>query len=173
MATRPPFDLKMTRTTFQRFYWYKTELQQLCRQYQLPTTGTKAELTQYLGQLLDGQAATQIKPIRPVHRTAKASLTADQITVETKLLASGFKLNQAARTFFASYFGVEKFVFRKAMGVKMRAVERDHDTTATVADLIAALADPTVIEPTTEQTYQWNNFVKDFYRDSAVSYGIN
>ncbi|ARO02347.1 SAP domain-containing protein [Lactiplantibacillus plantarum] len=168
MTTRPQFNRNMSSRTFADFYWYKEELQSICHQYGLPAYGTKAELTKYIVAFLNGKAAAEIKPVRQLKRKTASKLTAESITLDTKLLDSGFSLNQAARTFFANYFGVEYFNFRKVMGIKMREVEKDGDVSATVADLVKVLKDPRLIsfDNEEEKTYQWNSFVKAFRRDS-------
>lgn len=120
MTVRPKFNKSMTSETFSSFYWYKGELQNICSQYGLPRYGTKAELVKYIIAFLNGEPATEIKPLRKPRRRVASQLTADSITLDTKLLDSGFSLNQAARTFFANYFGVEHFTFRKIMGIRMR-----------------------------------------------------
>ncbi|MGT2929056.1 SAP domain-containing protein [Streptococcus dentasini] len=166
MAERPDFSPELSREQFQSYYWYKAELETICRRYHLPSYGTKSELTDYLGRFLDGQSPEDIKAVRQPP-TSKTSLRADQITLGTKLLGSGFRLNNQARQFFATYFGLEKFSFKKAMAVKMRDVQASHDREATVADLIAVLENPTSLSSgqPEEKTYQWNQFVRDFRRD--------
>lgn len=131
MVDRPCFSKKLSVEEFKKFYWYKTELVQICKDNQLPSYGTKAE----------------------------------QINPQTKLLASGFKLNAEARKFFADYFQVSKFSFKKSMAIKMRQVQSDQDTSATVQDLIDAYQNKTLTDNEEEHTYQWNNFVKDFNHD--------
>lgn len=169
MSKRPEFHFGMTSESFLKYYWYKTELEQICRENKLPSLGTKAELTGYIVQFLEGKSVEKIVSVRKIKRNTTKHLTADQITLETKLLNSGFSLNNEARKFFANYYGVEKFTFRKAMGIKMRSVETAGDTKSTVADLIAALESKStsVVNNDEEKTYQWNNFVKDFRQDQT------
>lgn len=89
------------------------------------------------------------------------------MTLNTKLLDSGFSFNDEARQFFQNYFGLDKFSFKKAMAIKMREVEASQDYSATIADLIAVLEVPQVPSPDNaeEKTYQWNRFVKNFNQD--------
>ncbi|CAJ1182652.1 SAP domain-containing protein [Companilactobacillus paralimentarius] len=61
MADRPYFSKKLSVEDFQKFYWYKTELVQICKDNQLPSYGTKAELNQYIIQYLSGIPQSQIK----------------------------------------------------------------------------------------------------------------
>lgn len=166
MSSRPQFDSKLSSNVFISFYWYKEELQRICREYKLPTYGTKAELTNYIVQFLDGVPSSNIKPARKIRRSTNEKLQAKDITLKTKLLNSGFSLNKEARKFFEDYYGVPKFSFRKSMGIMMREVEKNEDTKATVADLVYAIENEVdLTHNKEEQTYQWNKFVRDFRND--------
>lgn len=86
--------------SFKTQYHYKTDLVALCRQYHLPTSGTKAVLTQRLLDYLSGRPVTQ--PAGPsAHHQPLASHT---LSLETPIVGSGFAFNQAARQFFTHYF---------------------------------------------------------------------
>lgn len=152
----------MNLTEFNNTYFYKTELQKICKQYQLPTYGTKAELETYIQKYLSGIPASEIIQIRnKVKRTSP--LNSNQITIKTKLLDSDFSLNKEACQFFADYFNVAEFHFKKTMAVKLREVQKNNDCHATVMDLINALEDNHITQDNAdESSYQWNNFVKDF-----------
>lgn len=160
------FTEKMTIAEFREQYWYKTELEDICRQHHLPAYGTKAELTAYILEYLSGKAPEEIRPVRR-NKRLKKTLSASEMTLNTKLLDSGFLFNDEARQFFQNYFGLDKFSFKKAMAIKMREVEASQDYSATIADLIAVLEVPQVPSPDNaeEKTYQWNRFVKNFNQD--------
>lgn len=155
------FDKNMTVDKFRTQYWYKTELQEICRKYNLPTYGTKAELQEYIERFLNGEQ--DIKPKRILKR--KNDLSLSEITLDTKILESGFSLNNVAREWFRNYYNVSKFSFNKPMAIKMREIEQNHDMNATVADLIEAHDSNNKIVNKEEKTYQWNQFVKDFNSD--------
>ncbi|WP_105956600.1 SAP domain-containing protein [Apilactobacillus quenuiae] len=151
---------------FKNHYFYKKDLQDICRKYDLPSNGTKSELNSYILQMLDGVSPKQIKPLRK--NNSKESLKCTEINLDTKLLNSGFKLNNEARTYFANYFNVDDFHFKKPMAIKMREVQTNHDNRATVRDLISILNNPSkVISNAEEDTYQWNHFLQDFYKDPS------
>lgn len=167
MNKRPQFSQKLSVTEFNEFYWYKTELITICRKYDLPTYGTKAELNQYIIQMLQGIPSSQIKAVRK--GSVKRTLNVEEITLQTRLLNSGFRLNNEARKFFENYFQVEKFSFNKPMAILMRKVQTENDAVATVQDLVDVyLKKIDLKDNAEEQTYQWNNFVKDFHRDEST-----
>ncbi len=163
----------LTKESLATNYFYKTELIKFCRQYGLPTTGTKAELTTYLRLFLNGQPASTIKPMGKRKPHTSRSLTANEITLETKLIDPRFFFNDEARQFFANYYGLNHFSFNKEMAVIRRNAIRQQDETLTVHDLIVKLNQLSkhpelkkqLIKTPEEKTYQWNQFVKDFFSD--------
>lgn len=169
MSNRPLFDSRMSSKVFISFYWYKEELQKICREYKLPSYGTKAELTSYIVRFLDGVPLSNIRSVRKIRRDITGKLKAEDIKLNTKLLNSGFSLNKEARKFFEDYYGVSKFSFRKSMGIKMREVEKSGDLEATVIDLVHVIENDEMdlTHNQEEQTYQWNNFVRDFRNDNC------
>lgn len=170
---------KITLNDFKESYFYKNELIRLCREYHLPVYGTKAELSHYVYLYLSGVPAEKIKAYRT--SPTKPSLKADEITLKTKLVGSGFTFNNEARKFFADYFNSDHFSFKKEMAVIKRQAETNNNTNMTVGDLIKQSQklqnDSTqrvhILAKTSEEaTYQWNNFVKDFCH-SSESYSFN
>ncbi|USS90692.1 SAP domain-containing protein [Fructilactobacillus carniphilus] len=162
---RPIFNCYMKSENFKKYYWYKSELQDICKKYDLPSYGTKYELTSYIVSFLDGKPSKEIKPVRIKRRKSKSL---NHITLSTPILDSGFSLNSDARKFFCKFYGVKKFSFTKAMGIKMREIERSNDKKAVVKDLLAVYENKDIINldvNNEEKTYQWNTFVKNFRQD--------
>ena len=158
----------ITLIELQENYYYKTDLIKLCREYHLPTYGTKAELINYLSAYLSGTPANEIHTNRSNQH--RSTLKAEEITLDTKLIGSGFSFNTEARKFFAAYFKVDHFSFKKEMAIIKRQAEINNDQSITVGDLIKQSTILThnigqkqqLLSNDEEQTYQWNNFVKDF-----------
>lgn len=156
-------------TEFEHTYYYKTDLVKICKSLSLPASGTKAELNSYITAYLNGTPATQIKPKR--RQKSRRSLTHQEINLDTKLVGSGFSFNNEARRWFANYFGVKNFSFKKEMAIIKRKAEAENDTKITVRDLIYHIEHWKQEEiglVAEEQTYQWNNFVRDFFEDPAT-----
>lgn len=65
----------------------------------MPSYGTKAELLLYIKKYFEGIPLNDIKPLRNPRKTSKKLLW-DEMTPETKILNSGFSLNNEARKFF-------------------------------------------------------------------------
>lgn len=156
---------KITKENYKKLYWYKKDLQTFCRDKGLPSYGTKAELLVYIEKYFMGCSLDSIKPFRK--RRSFKKIKCNEMNAETKILDSGFCLNNEAREFFKSYFGLDKFSFTKNMAVKLREIEKKQDSTATIQDLINVYLDSNrVLNSEEEKTYEWNNFVKDFLKDS-------
>lgn len=157
--------MQLTKDDLIECYFYKTELIQLCRERGLPTYGTKAELNQYLILFLNGTNPSDIKPFRTNNNKISAET---KITFDTRLIGDGFKFNSEARLLFANYYHVKKFSFKKEMAIIKRRVETQKQTDYTIRDFITEFENTTQISDNPEeQTYHWNNFVKDFNRDPA------
>lgn len=155
---------RITKENLKKEYWYKKDLQKFCSEKGLPSYGTKAELLLYIEKYFEGTPLNDIKPLRNPRKTSKKLLW-DEMTPETKILNSGFSLNNEARKFFKHYLGLEKFSFKKNMAIKLREIEIKQDETATIQDLIDAYFNSTKIVNSEEKTYEWNHFVKDFFND--------
>lgn len=156
-------------TEFEHTYYYKTDIVKICKLLSLPASGTKAELHSYITAYLNGTSATQIKTKRK--QKLRPSLTYEEINLDTKLIGSGFSFNNEARRWFANYFGVKNFSFKKEMAIIKRKAEAEDDTKITVRDLIYHIEhwkQEEIESVAEEQTYQWNNFVRDFFEDPAT-----
>ncbi|QEL82595.1 hypothetical protein DN407_29285 (plasmid) [Bacillus sp. JAS24-2] len=104
----------------------------------------------------------------------RKSIESNEITLETKLIPEGFKFNQKAREFFVNYYNVPNFSFSKDVAVALREAERKGDFDMSVKDLIKFYEEGkkrkknTRIDYPEERTYQWNNFVREFNKDSRI-----
>lgn|SRR5690625_585591 len=163
---RPEFSEKMSIEKFETYYWYKDELKEICRTYQLPVSGTKAELEQYIKRFLAGK---KVKDVREHNaRIRKRSNPSNKVTLNMRLIPDGFKFNHEAREFFKDYYNVSKFSFTKHMAAALRKAEQTNDYEMTVADLIyvyESTKNKPAKESAEEKTYEWNQFVKDFHKD--------
>lgn len=165
MKDRPIFSPELSKEEFLKHYWYKTELQEICEKYNLPTLGTKAEKQKYIFAFLDGETP-QNK--RKVSNRKRLRTSGQPISLETKLVPDGFKFDDKSRTFFADYYNVPNFSFTKTMAAALRMAEENNNTQMTVKDLIAIYENKQNLfyASDEESTYQWNNFLKDFHSDS-------
>jgi len=159
---RPNFSKELPVQEFEKHYWYKSELIEICRECNIPSSGTKAELEVRIKKLLAGESMTDE---RQAHTNIRKKQELTEITLATRLIPDGFKFNQQARDFFANHYKKQKFSFSKEMAAALREAERQGDMNMTVADLIEVYEGKRAVESAEEKTYQWNNFVKAFNQD--------
>lgn len=111
--TRPSFSLELSVQEFEKHYWYKQELVEICRLYHLPVWGTKADLEQRISKLLNGEEAAAPQSAGKTERMKIKQV--NELSLHTRLIPEGFKFNQHARDFFAGYYKTERFSFMKGM----------------------------------------------------------
>ena len=58
---RPPFDQKLSEAEFQKWYWPKAMLEEICQQLDLPRAGSKAQLRARISDHLAGRTASTCK----------------------------------------------------------------------------------------------------------------
>lgn len=171
MINRPKFSKSLSAEEFLKHYWYKTELQTICAEYNMPTYGTKAELQDQIICFLNGEI---INNSRQKVTNKRLSNTLKEITLETRLIQDGFKFDNTARKFFCNYFNVKKFSFTKEMASTLRQAEKDNNLEMTVRDLIQVYLDSKnnstkkKVITNEDKTYQWNNFLKEFHEDEKT-----
>ena len=158
-------------------YWYKPELIRLCLELEILSHGTKAELEERIRSYLKTGKQEMVTP-RSFLNTQRLKNTKDiPMTLETRLIPDGFRFNQTSRTFFSDYFGVKRFKFTKEMASAVREAERRGDNTMIVSDLIDVYKTTQQqkkegcinADTPDEKSLQWNQFVKDFSKDSRTS----
>ena len=85
---------------FNRYYWYRKELSQICKSLGLEYRGTKQELNHIIEQYFKGNRIE--KSVRKVNKKQ-----AEAITLNTPLLECGFSFNQKFREYFSVVTGVD------------------------------------------------------------------
>jgi SAP domain-containing protein len=140
-------------------YWYKHELVQLCKDYKIPHSGTKAALIARLHEYLK----TGVIP-QPIPKTRRKTDRTSEITLDTYFLQEGLRFNQELRTFFCRTLGKQTVKFSKHMGTAVRNAEQQGKD-ITVRELLNIWQHPPKqpFETAEDKTYQWNRFVKDFH----------
>lgn len=149
---------KLSQNEFEKMYFYKTELQVICRNLKLNSSGTKYDLNQRIIKFINHES--QFNNIPPHHN----AITTD-LKLSTKII-DGVKLNHQLRVFLANYYQQETFKFSKAMAVTFREAKVNNDASITIQTLID-IHDGKISVNTDkdDSSYQWNQFVKDFCAD--------
>ena len=151
---------------FNRYYWYREELLQICKSLGLEYRGTKQELNHIIEQYFKGNIVE--KSVRKVNKKqAKA------ITLNTPLLECGFSFNQKFREYFSVVTGIDPFKFNANMATAWRKVKAENDLNFTIQDMLKVYYGESDYAKYDHSVCQWNQFLKDFCSDEFSDFYSN
>ena len=151
---------------FNRYYWYREELSQICKSLGLEYRGTKQELNHIIEQYFKGNRIE--KSVRKVNKKQ-----AEAITLNTPLLECGFSFNQKFREYFSVVTGVDPFKFNANMATAWRKVKAENDLNFTIQDMLKVYYGESDYAKYDHSVCQWNQFLKDFYSDEFSDFYSN
>ena len=151
---------------FNRYYWYREELSQICKSLGLEYRCTKKELNYIIEQYFKGNRIE--KSTRKVNKKH-----AEVISLNTPLLECGFSFNQKFRDYFSAVTGVSPFKFNADMATAWRKVKKDKDITFTIQDMIKIYYGESDYAKYDNSACQWNQFLKDFCSDECSKFYSN
>ena len=157
---RPSFKDIESFEEFNKYYWYREELSQICKSLGLEYRCTKKELNYIIEQYFKGNRIE--KSTRKVNKKY-----ADAISLNTPLLECGFSFNQKFRDYFSAVTGVSPFKFNADMATAWRKVKRDNDINFTIQDMIKIYYGESDYAKYDNSACQWNQFLKDFCADES------
>ena len=165
MQRRPNFTEIKTFAEFSKYYWYREELIQICKDLGICSRGYKAELNRNIEEYFKGNSVKASSSHRP-----RQSKNADfPLSLQTGLLECSFCFNQHFRNFFSAQTGIKNFKFSVDMVASARKVKETGDTSFTLGDLLDIFYGRKTYAHYDKVSLQWNKFVKDFYSDPATS----
>lgn len=162
-TSRPPFTEIKTYQEFSKYYWYRDELIQICRELGLPSSGMKLELNRNIQAYFNGETVEEKLKVK----TSKSVVT--NVSLSTKLLECGFTFGPKFREFFAEQTGVKNFKYNADMVATVKKVKEDNDTTFTLGDLLEIYYGRKTYATYDKSALQWNKFVKDFCADPRTA----
>ena len=162
-TSRPPFSEIKTYQEFSKYYWYRDELIQICRELGLPSSGMKLELNRNIQAYFNGETIEEILKVK----TSKSVVT--NISLSTKLLECGFTFGPKFREFFAEQTGIKNFKYNADMVATVKKVKEDNDTTFTLGDLLEIYYGRKTYATYDKSALQWNKFVHDFCADPRTA----
>ena len=160
IEVRPSFKDIESFEEFNKYYWYREELSQICKSLGLEYRCTKKELNYIIEQYFMGNK------VEKYLSKGKKSQT-EVITLETPLLYCGFSFNQKFRDYFSALTGVSPFKFNADMATAWRKVKRDNDINFTIQDMIKIYYGELDYAKYDNSACQWNQFLKDFCADES------
>ena len=157
---RPSFKDIESFEEFNKYYWYREELSQICKSLGLEYRCTKKELNYIIEQYFKGNRIE--KSTRKVNKKH-----VEVISLNTPLLECGFSFNQKFRDYFSAVTGVSPFKFNADMATAWRKVKRDNDINFTIQDMIKIYYGESDYAKYDNSACQWNQFLKDFCADES------
>lgn len=163
---QPDFSNIKSFEEFNRYYWYREELSQICKSLGLEYRRTKQELNYIIEQYFKGNRIE--KSVKKVKKKQ-----AEAITLNTPLLECGFSFNQKFREYFSVATGVEPFKFNADMATAWRKVKAGNDLNFTIQDMLKVYYGESDYAKYDHSVCQWNQFLKDFCSDEFSDFYSN
>ena len=151
---------------FSKYYWYRDELQEICKKLGIEYRGNKIELNNCIKEYFDGNI---IKP----QKQAGVKKKNEELTVDTKLLDFGFALRNEYRDFFGKQVGVKNFRYTANMTAALKKVRQTKDKDFSVKDLIDVYEEKSDYAKYDKSSCQWNKFFQDFCKDNVSNQHSN
>lgn len=155
---RPNFKEIKNYEEFSKYYWYRDELKQICKNLGISDNGTKKELNYYIEQYYKGNLIKKEK-IKSYKNTNS------NITLESKLLECGFCFNQKFREYFSKLTNTKNFKFNANMATTWRIVKKNNDKNFTIKDMLDIYYNKKEYAKYDNSSCEWNKFLKDFCND--------
>ena len=155
---RPKFEKITSFDEFNKYYWYREEISQICKSLGLEYRGTKQELNHIIEQYFKGNLIKKSS----IKNTKKQ---VENITLDTPLLECGFSFNAKFREYFSALTGVSPFKFTADMATAWRKVKSEKNIKFTIEDLLKVYYGKSDYAKYDNSVCQWNQFLKDFCAD--------
>ena len=158
IENRPEFEKITSFDEFNKYYWYREEISQICKSLGLEYRGTKQELNYIIEQYFKGNL---IK--KSLIKTTKKQV--ENITLDMPLLECGFSFNAKFREYFSTLTGISPFKFTADMATAWRKVKSEKNIKFTIEDLLKVYYGKSDYAKYDNSVCQWNQFLKDFCAD--------
>ena len=155
---RPELEKITSFDEFNKYYWYREEISQICKSLGLEYRGTKQELNYIIEQYFKGNL---IK--KSLIKTTKKQV--ENITLDMPLLECGFSFNAKFREYFSTLTGISPFKFTADMATAWRKVKSEKNIKFTIEDLLKVYYGKSDYAKYDNSVCQWNQFLKDFCAD--------
>ena len=156
---RPRFEDIRSFEEFCKYYWYREELQAICKGLGLEYVDSKSQLNNIIKSYFDG-VIVKHQPKAKLKPTAQLTLTPD-----TGLIECGFTFGPRFREFFIAQTGDKNFKFTADMVATAKAVKENGDVGFTLGDLLDIKLGKRTYAKYDNSSCEWNKFLKDFCAD--------
>ena len=168
MEKRPQFNEIKSFEEFSKYYWYREELETICKKLGIESGGMKLELNHNIEEYFKGNLI-QKKKRRPESACAGKTGAEIPLTLETSLIDCKFCFSQRFREFFSEQTGIKNFKFNADMVATSRKVKEEGDKDFTLGDMLEVFYGRKTYAKYDKSCLQWNKFVKDFCEDPATA----
>lgn len=157
MSERPELNKKLDAATFRSFYYLKQELADFCKENGLPTSGSKAELTDRIAYFLD--TGSVLKPTAERKTAVSIGTLTEDTVIEPNIVCS-----EKHRAFFRKKIG-KGFSFNVPFQKWLNA-----NAGKTYGDAFRAY-DQILEEKKQRKTeiggqFEYNTYIRDFFADN-------
>ena len=160
IESRPGFDKITSFDEFNKYYWYRDELSQICKSLGLEYRCTKQELNHTIEQYFKGNLIKKSSVKRKKKRV-------EVLTLDTPLLECGFSFDAYFREYFSTLTDVSPFKFTADMATAWRKVKSEKNISFTIGDLLKVYYGESDYAKYDNSVCQWNQFFKDFCADEC------
>ena len=167
--SRPNFSEIKSFEEFSKYYWYREELQKICRALGLKSDGGKIELNKVIEAYFNGEKPFPEKLASPRHPEVVSS----SLSLNTSLIECGFTFGPRFREFFEKETGIKPFKFNVDMVASVKKVKETNDTNFSLGDLLEIFYGRKTYAKYDKSALQWNKFVQDFCADPATEHFPN
>ncbi len=161
--SRPNFSEIKSFEEFSKYYWYREELQKICRALGLKSNGGKIELNKVIEAYFNGEKHFPEKHASPRH----PEIVSSSLSLNTSLIECGFTFGPRFREFFEKETGIKPFKFNVDMVATVKKVKETNDTNFSLGDLLEIFYGRKTYAKYDKSALQWNKFVQDFCADPA------
>lgn len=158
MASRPNFEEIKSYEEFEKYYWYREELQEICKGLDLEYNANKTDLNKIIKAWFAGEKITHLPKTR-------INAVERELTLNTSLVKCGFTFGNKFRAFYINVTGDKNFKFTADMVATAKAVKQNNDVNFTLGDLLDIKTGKKEYAKYDNSSCQWNKFVKDFCAD--------
>ncbi|MBB5227239.1 hypothetical protein DYE50_02920 [Treponema ruminis] len=168
MEKRPDFILIKSFEEFSKYYWYREELQKICKSLGIDSSGMKADLNHNIEEFFKG------RKILPKEKTGAGKARTrhkidSPLSLKTGIIECDFTFSQRFREFFSQQTGIEKFKFNADMVASVKKAKEEDDLSFTLGDLLDIFYGRKTYAKYDKVSLQWNKFLHDFCADQATS----
>lgn len=157
MNNRPKLSCEMNGETFKQYYYLKEELVCFCRESNLQSTGSKAELTERIATYLNtGESTTVIKK-------RKRNSVMQIITPDTEI-ESNFVCSEKHRAFFKEHIGNQfTFIVPFQKWLKANAGKTYREA---IQAYYAIIEHKKTDKLPIDSQFEYNTYIREFFADN-------